>query len=62
MVSVLLLLISIFAFYLQQLRRRLSASQQHQAEWLAEQKRRNEILEKHLVQQDAKLRKLDDSR
>ena len=42
----LLLLILIFAFYSQQLRRRLSASQQHQVDLLAEQRRHNEILER----------------
>jgi hypothetical protein len=56
----LLLLILIFALYAQALRRRFSTGQQLQADLLAEQRRHNETLEKLLVQQDTRLRKLED--
>jgi len=58
----LLILILIFAFYSQALRRRFSTGQQLQADLLAEQRRHNESLEKLLVQQDIRLRKLEDGR
>jgi cytochrome c-type biogenesis protein CcmH/NrfF len=56
-----MLLVAIFVFYSQQLRRRVTASQQYQADSLAEQRRHNDILEKLVTQHDARLQKLEEA-